>query len=42
VANERLTLTFPDGYLAGHPLTAADLEHEAGYLADAGFTLDCR
>jgi exopolyphosphatase/guanosine-5'-triphosphate,3'-diphosphate pyrophosphatase len=28
----RLHLRFPDGWLAEHPLTAADLEAEAGYL----------
>lgn len=35
----RLTLIFPEGWLAAHPLTAADLEAEAQSLARVGFTL---
>jgi exopolyphosphatase/guanosine-5'-triphosphate,3'-diphosphate pyrophosphatase len=34
-----LDVTFPKGWLAEHPLTAADLEQETGYLRDAGFRL---
>ncbi|MDN3518616.1 Ppx/GppA phosphatase family protein [Aquisalimonas lutea] len=36
----RLTLAFPEGWLATHPLTAADLEAEAQALARVGFTLE--
>jgi exopolyphosphatase/guanosine-5'-triphosphate,3'-diphosphate pyrophosphatase len=32
-------LAFPRGWLDEHPLTAIDLEQEAGYLAAAGFKL---
>jgi exopolyphosphatase/guanosine-5'-triphosphate,3'-diphosphate pyrophosphatase len=32
-------LTFPRGWLDEHPLTAIDLEQEAGYLEAAGFKL---
>jgi exopolyphosphatase/guanosine-5'-triphosphate,3'-diphosphate pyrophosphatase len=32
-------LAFPRGWLDEHPLTAIDLEQEAGYLAAAGFRL---
>jgi exopolyphosphatase/guanosine-5'-triphosphate,3'-diphosphate pyrophosphatase len=34
-----LTLTFPSGFLATHPLTVADFEDEARRLAPEGFTL---
>lgn len=34
-----LAVTFPKGWLAEHPLTAADLEQEVGYLQAAGFRL---
>jgi exopolyphosphatase/guanosine-5'-triphosphate,3'-diphosphate pyrophosphatase len=34
-----LELTFPKGWLAEHPLTAADLEQEVDYLRAAGFRL---
>ena len=34
-----LTLTFPGGWLTAHPLTRADLEEEAQYLAAAGYEL---
>jgi exopolyphosphatase/guanosine-5'-triphosphate,3'-diphosphate pyrophosphatase len=32
-------LAFPRGWLDEHPLTAIDLEQEAGYLEAAGFKL---
>tara|TARA_R110001606_G_scaffold171956_4_gene318067 strand:+ start:13764 stop:15344 length:1581 start_codon:yes stop_codon:yes gene_type:complete len=42
-ANETaLTLTFPDGWLAEHPLTLADLEQEQEYFQSAGYQLDVR
>jgi len=34
-----IELGFPRGWLAEHPLTAADLEQEVEYLRDAGFKL---
>jgi exopolyphosphatase/guanosine-5'-triphosphate,3'-diphosphate pyrophosphatase len=34
-----LEVTFPKGWLAEHPLTAADLEQETGYLRATGFRL---
>ncbi|MGH8584073.1 MAG: exopolyphosphatase [Gammaproteobacteria bacterium] len=34
-----LKLRFPEGWLAEHPLTAADLEQEAGYWKAAGMRL---
>jgi exopolyphosphatase/guanosine-5'-triphosphate,3'-diphosphate pyrophosphatase len=34
-----LEVTFPKGWLAEHPLTAADLEQETDYLRAAGFRL---
>jgi len=37
-----LQLRFPAGWLEQHPLTAADLELETGYLEPAGFELDIR
>ena len=37
-----LVLRFPSGWLAEHPLTAADLELETRYLEPAGFDLDVR
>lgn len=37
-APARLSLTFPSQWLDRHPLTNADLEHEAGYLGAAGLT----
>ena len=40
VNGQRLELRFPEDWLAGHPLTRADLENEAGYLRKAGFRLD--
>lgn len=36
---KRLTLGFPAGWLARHPLTRADLEIEAGHLRPAGVAL---
>lgn len=36
---ERLKLNFPEGWLDEHPLTRVELEDEATYLADGGFTL---
>jgi len=32
VDDQKIELTFPDGWLDQHPLTRADLEQEAGYL----------
>lgn len=37
--DERLTLSFPEGWLAEHPLTRVDLELEAAYLKQAGIRL---
>ncbi|BBB27834.1 exopolyphosphatase [Amphritea japonica] len=34
-----LSLRFPDNWLSHQPLTQTDLEHEAAYLANAGFSL---
>ncbi|WP_261842586.1 exopolyphosphatase [Aliamphritea ceti] len=34
-----ISLTFPDNWLSYHPLTKADLEHEAGYLSNSGYCL---
>lgn len=34
-----LHLTFPEGWLDAHPLTAADFEEEAGFLKAVGFDL---
>jgi exopolyphosphatase/guanosine-5'-triphosphate,3'-diphosphate pyrophosphatase len=40
VAEERtLRLEFPKGWLAGHPLTSADLAQEADYLRAVGYKL---
>ncbi|MEF8750172.1 MAG: exopolyphosphatase [Candidatus Accumulibacter propinquus] len=39
VQRQRLRLQFPSGWLAAHPLTRADLQHEARLLAKAGFVL---
>lgn len=39
-ANKKnISLHFPQAWLEQHPLTQADLEQEAGYLASAGFKL---
>jgi exopolyphosphatase/guanosine-5'-triphosphate,3'-diphosphate pyrophosphatase len=40
VDGDKLTLRFPEGWLEAHPLAAADLEEEAGFLAGGGFQLD--
>jgi exopolyphosphatase/guanosine-5'-triphosphate,3'-diphosphate pyrophosphatase len=37
---DHLHLAFPAGWLDDHPLTRADLEQEAEFLADADFTLE--
>lgn len=37
--DERLTLSFPEAWLAEHPLTRVDLEQEAAYLKHAGIRL---
>ncbi|MGF1527075.1 MAG: exopolyphosphatase [Candidatus Competibacterales bacterium] len=42
VRRQRLELTFPDGWLADHPLTRADLETETAYLEAAGLELRFR
>lgn len=34
-----LTLSFPDDWLSGHPLTQADLEQEQAYFSAAGYEL---
>ena len=34
-----IAVEFPDGWLAAHPLTEAEIAREAEYLATAGFTL---
>jgi exopolyphosphatase/guanosine-5'-triphosphate,3'-diphosphate pyrophosphatase len=39
VDRQRLHLLFPMGWLAGHPLTRADLQIEAALLAKTGCTL---
>ncbi len=39
VSAEKIALTFPDNWLSDHPLTRADLEHEAEYLAKSGYSL---
>ena len=36
---DNIDLSFPDNWLSYHPLTRTDLEHEAEYLASAGYTL---
>jgi exopolyphosphatase/guanosine-5'-triphosphate,3'-diphosphate pyrophosphatase len=38
----KLKLRFPQDWLEGHPLTAADLEQEATYLKAAGFKLKAK
>jgi exopolyphosphatase/guanosine-5'-triphosphate,3'-diphosphate pyrophosphatase len=38
-ANARIDLRFPERWLDNHPLTAADLEQESGYLGAAGIEL---
>lgn len=39
VEDDSIRLKFPVDWLATHPLTGADLEQEAGYLATAGYRL---
>jgi exopolyphosphatase/guanosine-5'-triphosphate,3'-diphosphate pyrophosphatase len=39
VENGRLQLAFPEGWLAAHPLSRAELKKEARYLKEAGFKL---
>jgi exopolyphosphatase/guanosine-5'-triphosphate,3'-diphosphate pyrophosphatase len=39
VRGRTVTVGFPTGWLADHPLTEADLEQEAAYLRAAGFRL---
>jgi exopolyphosphatase/guanosine-5'-triphosphate,3'-diphosphate pyrophosphatase len=39
VRDRAVTLRFPRGWLRANPLTAADLEREAAYLAAAGYVL---
>lgn len=39
VEENKIVLTFPDDWLARHPLTRLDLNREAGLLAQAGFDL---
>jgi exopolyphosphatase/guanosine-5'-triphosphate,3'-diphosphate pyrophosphatase len=38
--SNRICLQLPPQWLEDHPLTRADREEEARYLADAGFELD--
>jgi exopolyphosphatase/guanosine-5'-triphosphate,3'-diphosphate pyrophosphatase len=40
--HEGVDVRFPDGWLARHPLTHADLEEERAMLADAGIQLSIR
>ncbi|HXH03715.1 MAG TPA: Ppx/GppA phosphatase family protein [Candidatus Competibacteraceae bacterium] len=40
-SNRGLELRFPPGWLEAHPLTCADLQAEADYLAAAGYRLVC-
>jgi len=40
LSGRRLNLAFPEIDIASQPLTGADLEREAQYLATAGFTLE--
>ncbi len=40
VKKKTLRLRFPEGWLAEHPLTAADLEQEADYLEKIGYRLE--
>ena len=39
VEKSRIRVSFPDQWLDDHPLTRAELEQEAAYLANAGFKL---
>lgn len=40
IRDKRISLAFPSGWLAEHPLTSADLEHETQYLTALGIDLD--
>ncbi|MEX2481748.1 MAG: exopolyphosphatase [Gammaproteobacteria bacterium] len=42
IEGSTLRLSFPERWLAGHPLTRADLETEAGFLKTAGFKLKAK
>ncbi|TAN49609.1 MAG: exopolyphosphatase [Methylococcaceae bacterium] len=42
LGENHLSLSFPDHWLAQHPLTEADLSQEAAYLAEAGVDLKYR
>jgi exopolyphosphatase/guanosine-5'-triphosphate,3'-diphosphate pyrophosphatase len=42
ISGRILSLTLPEGFLASHPLTAADFDEEAERLASAGFVLIAR
>jgi len=42
VDESKVALVFPDGWLEQHSLTRADLQKEARYLENAGFSLDYR
>ena len=42
VDERSLRIRLPEGWLETHPLTAADLEQEAGWLAGAGWRLSCQ
>jgi exopolyphosphatase/guanosine-5'-triphosphate,3'-diphosphate pyrophosphatase len=39
VGDTAMLVEFPDGWLAGHPLTETEIARETDYLAAAGFTL---
>ncbi|MCB1773024.1 MAG: Ppx/GppA family phosphatase [Gammaproteobacteria bacterium] len=39
VSDTTIIVTFPEGWLAEHPLTEAEIKREAEYLASAGFSL---
>jgi exopolyphosphatase/guanosine-5'-triphosphate,3'-diphosphate pyrophosphatase len=42
VQDDAIVASFPDGWLAAHPLTAAEMASEATYLQAAGFELNYR
>jgi hypothetical protein len=39
VTDATIVVTLPEGWLAEHPLTEAEIMREAEYLATAGFSL---
>jgi exopolyphosphatase / guanosine-5'-triphosphate,3'-diphosphate pyrophosphatase len=39
VEGPQIRLAFPDDWLQEHPLTQAEIDNEASYLKEAGFTL---